>query len=98
MALLEDITAQHRNLLKHPLPRTFLMLKWRKLTNIYKMWITMKSIFLCLFVVLMAKNFGHFVDENQSQQSHNQTVSGTDKILELDTRLSQKKLSSFFPQ
>ena len=57
--ILEDMTAQHRNLLRHPLPRAFLMLKWRKINNIYKTWIVMKAIFLCLLVAIVARNFRH---------------------------------------
>ena len=57
--VLEDMAAQHRNLLKHPLPRAFLMLKWRKINNIYKTWIVMKAIFLGLLVAIVAQNLRH---------------------------------------
>jgi len=92
MTLLEDLAGQHRNLLKHPLPRAFLMLKWRKINTIYKMWIAMKVTFLCLLVVSTARNFGHFVDESKaSERSQNLTgmVNGIAGESHLDTRLSQ---------
>ena len=57
--ILEDMLAQHRNLLKHPLPRAFLMLKWRKINTIYNTWIAMKTVFLCLLVAVVVWNFRH---------------------------------------
>ena len=88
MTLLEDLAGQHRNLLKHPLPRAFLMLKWRKINTIYKTWIAMKVFFLFLLVVFVARNFGHFVGEGEALwRSRNLTVmvNGTDGALHLDT-------------
>ena len=55
--VLEDITSKHRNLLKHPMIRIFLTLKYQRISNIYQAWVAMKILFLCLLVVLVMKNF-----------------------------------------
>ena len=86
--ILEDMAAQHRNLLKHPLPRAFLMLKWRKINNIYKTWIVMKAIFLCLLVAIVARNFRHsHVEQETSErlQNYTGTRNGTAEVSHLDT-------------
>ena len=86
--ILEDMTAQHRNLLKHPLPRAFLMLKWRKINNIYKTWIVMKALFLCLLVAIVARNFRHsHVEKETLERLQNNTgeMNGTAEASHLDT-------------
>ena len=84
--ILEDMTAQHRNLLRHPLPRAFLMLKWRKINNIYKTWIVMKAMFLCLLVAIVARNFRHsHVEKETSETLQNGKVNDTTDASHLDT-------------
>ena len=92
MTLLEELAGKHRNLLKHPLPRAFLMLKWRKINTIYKTWIVMKAAFLCLLVAFVARNFGHFVGEGEAlERSENLTGmgNGTAGAFHMDTSLVQ---------
>ena len=55
--LLQDIAAKHSNLLKHPLPRGFLMLKWRKINNVYKTWIVTKTVFLFVLTAVVLRNY-----------------------------------------
>ena len=63
--VLEDIAEQHRNLLKHPLPRAFLMLKWRKINNVYKTWIVIKTFYLCLLLGFIIRNFNPTVHRSR---------------------------------
>ena len=57
--VIEDMAKRHRTLLKHPLPKAFLMLKWRKLHYMYAAWIFMKAVYLglLLFLVLTSQQF-----------------------------------------
>ena len=84
VTVLEDLTAHHRNLLKHPLLRAFLMLKWRKINNIYKAWIAVKAIFLCLLLAAVARNFrtSDKTDKNEERLS-NVTGTGNDNVVAL---------------
>ena len=53
---LEDMANQYKNLLKHPLIRIFLMLKYSRVKFLYNIWIAMKIIFLCLLVALVMQD------------------------------------------
>ena len=93
VTVLEDLTAHHRNLLKHPLLRAFLMLKWRKINNIYKAWIAVKAIFLCLLLAAVARNFrtSDKTDKNEERLS-NVTGTGNDIVVELNLDVSNYML------
>jgi len=63
-----NLSTKHRELVKHPLVRAFLMMKWEKMKIIWAFWIILKLLFLLCFisfavVILSSNQHGTIVNE-----------------------------------
>jgi len=79
-----NLSTEHKELVKHPLVRAFLMMKWRKMVRIWMIWIFLKLIF-----------FGHLIyfavviqSSNGQEDKVNETCKTTTNLFKMDTEQS----------
>jgi len=76
-----NLTTEHRELVKHPLVRAFLVMKWRKMVPMWTLWIFMKLIFFVHLIYFAAV----IQNSNEQEAKVNETCKTMTNLFKMDT-------------